>query len=384
MKRLFKVFWFLAGNETHGSARMQSIRLNRLLCEKGINSVIIQKPFRYQEKLIPEDSYLDYFLKRIIRKEDIVIFHKLKCARTTRFAQQLKGKGAILIYFDCDVPINEALSQFVNFVFVPSAQMASLYSDAGYQRVIYFPDIPEVFHEPELSTLKTLRCIWFGVYDHERWESYLWLKNLIHNHFSNEVTLTSVSNIEKADYMWEVSSLELIRGYDLVLLPIRDINEKQGVKSSNKLMQAMALGLPVLVSPLPSYLELLKDYKYDIVCYDEHNWVTKIKSFHNVDYKKEVAQYNYHFIRTKYSEEEYLQTFLHSVGKLNESFFENSKRTSDQMDYRVNLFVKLLEFKFDGFQSMIRRFKWFEVMFHPILRKLALRYFSMKVKSMIK
>lgn len=53
--------------------------------------------------------------------------------------------------------------------------------------------------------------------------------------------------------------MDVWRYSDIVIIPVRLSLEENRVKSSNRAVQAFALGKPVIASPLPAYLEVIVD-----------------------------------------------------------------------------------------------------------------------------
>ena len=73
------------------------------------------------------------------------------------------------------------------------------------------------------------------------------------------------------DILWKRESwLSEIEKSDIVVCVSR--HEEQPAKSANRAVQAMALGKPVLASPLPAYLEVIKEGENGYICRSERDW----------------------------------------------------------------------------------------------------------------
>ena len=73
------------------------------------------------------------------------------------------------------------------------------------------------------------------------------------------MTLFTIHEHENANIKWELNTwLNNLRNVDIVIAPAN--YKVQPAKSSNRLIQAMSLGKPVICSPLPAYLDVAKKY----------------------------------------------------------------------------------------------------------------------------
>ena len=303
-------YWFLSNNENQASVRMQSIRLHRLMVAEGYHSEMIQKPDFFTTELLLNRSEQSYFVEEILQEGDVVAIHKLNSVKTTFFAELVKSRNAHLIYITCDYPINIHLTPYADLVVVPSKKLLEIYQDSGYNNVQYLPDAPERFINPKINDNNDqLRCVWFGTYDPKKWESYTWLKNLLKENFGNKIIIESICDSTEGDKKWNKNSFEDISRYDLVVLPSISIGKDELIKSSNKLLQSMALGMPVLASPIPSYLEELSTYGHEIICWNEEDWIEKVKKYLKADYRNSLANYNFNYVLQNYTERDYLLKF---------------------------------------------------------------------------
>lgn len=339
------------------SVRMQSLRLHYLLEKNSYQSTLIQCPDFYTTNLLLTEQEISVFCEDILTEGDIVVIHKLLGKETELLCKYAKKVRANVAYITCDMPLLPDYQSLIDLLVVPSRKLVDLYEQAGYTKVALLEDVPEVFIEPLTSEKSSvLRCVWFGIFDEEKWESYLWLKRLLKEHFSDSILIESISDVHFADHKWQKNSFKKVsENYDLVLLPTKEVTLDQNVKSSNKLLQSMALGLPVLVSPLKSYEYALSAYEHDIICQTDLDWITKTSRFFNREFRSTIGHYNYSFVRSRYSSEAYVTSFLniipntfHKVDKTSNTHFKNEKQLASIKEsvYLKGMNVeRLFEFK---------------------------------------
>jgi glycosyltransferase involved in cell wall biosynthesis len=289
---------------------MQALRLHKMLAFSEYRSQIVQEPCEYDDRIVLSDEQQEKFFSEALQKDDIIILHKLKAQNVLNFAKKAQNCGAKIVFFDCDLPINRQIGVLAELVIVTSSHLSDLYQNLGCKNVKVLPDVPEIFKPPTQKNGSSLRCIWFGLYDDVRWSSFIRLKELIRVHFKNSVSLSSMSNNPKADFLWSENSLDLISQFDCVLLPIPNIRKLEMVKSSNKLIQSMALGLPVICSPLPSYTEALSEYPYEIICKSESDWIKNLQRMKDKSYREQLARFNFDYAQLRYGADRYFKTFL--------------------------------------------------------------------------
>jgi GT2 family glycosyltransferase/glycosyltransferase involved in cell wall biosynthesis len=81
----------------------------------------------------------------------------------------------------------------------------------------------------------------------------------------------TMSEWPQHDILWKRETwLSEIEKADIVVCVAR--YEEQPAKSANRATQAMSLGKPVLASPLPAYLDLIRDRQNGFICKKEADW----------------------------------------------------------------------------------------------------------------
>ena len=96
-----------------------------------------------------------------------------------------------------------------------------------------------------------------------------------------------------------------LQACDAAVLPMA-IDESTEVKSPNRLQLCMALGLPAVVSPLPSYLDQLGRHpEIALVADSEEEWYSHLKALLDPARRNEIAQRGREIIEAEYTLEHY-------------------------------------------------------------------------------
>ncbi len=273
-----RVIWFPTGSRAKSSSRIQVYNIHNKLLELGYNSVLGYEP----KRTIWHLPLLNSDIKGLdLRSDDLVIIQKFKKRTIKTVIKKLRKSRAKIGYIDCDEPIAKPIAKKVDFVIVPSRHLMERYQSIG-AKCFYIPDCPERFLKPNPKPKinSVLKCVWFGNYSNSKWKEVLFFQRLLKEYKINNWTFETISNTRKATKRWNRSSFEELTKYDLVVIPVPDITEDYKVKSANRLLQSMALGLPILSSPVPEYLHIIDANKLNnIICETPINWKEMLSYF---------------------------------------------------------------------------------------------------------
>jgi len=88
--------------------------------------------------------------------------------------------------------------------------------------------------------------------------------------------LITIHEHDNADIKWNKHTwIDELKKADIIVLPCN--YQEQDAKSNNKLTQALALGKPVICSPLPAYVKILLNYpSAALIAYEESDWKTHL------------------------------------------------------------------------------------------------------------
>jgi GT2 family glycosyltransferase len=106
-----------------------------------------------------------------------------------------------------------------------------------------------------------------------------------------DMTLITIHEWPSANILWKLDTwLEELKKADIIIIPC-DV-KKFPAKSNNKLSQSMSLGIPVVCSPLPAYLEIEEKYKgCCLFARDMDEWKEQLLRLRNSsDFRKEIGQ----------------------------------------------------------------------------------------------
>ena len=230
-----------------------------------------------------------------LTKDDVVIIQKFKTRSTKRIIQELRNYPIKVGYIDCDEPIVPDIAHLADFTIVPSSFMQKRYEEHGVS-AFCIEDSPEKFVDEAKtqSDNQPLKCVLFGNHSKSKWKEVTYFEQLLKKHNITDWQFETISNIDKATHRWNKDSFNKLTEYDLVVIPVPEMSLDYKIKSSNRLLQSIALRLPVLASPIPSYVDVVEDHGIfdDIICENETDWVEKLRYYSNSEVRKRVGGKN--------------------------------------------------------------------------------------------
>lgn len=320
-KNNLSVGWILCGSENVGSSRIHGINLHKGLLELKINSYLAQKPYGYIEYL--SLSIFDKFLIRHSRM-DIVIFQRVHDQQAIHFNKALQNKGTITGFFMADI-YNSDILHSVDFVLSPSTILKKTLLNEGVssEKIFILPDAVET--NPSLKKSfnfnisgqnKKIKLVWVGAEGH--WYTlepiYRILKT---NKQLKNFELLTISNHQDANIRWSLDTVwDHILECDIAIVPVDLSKPESLVKSNNRVTMFMALAVPVICSPLPSYLEVIKHRENGYIAHSDEEWVNSLVELSNIENRKKIGNAAYTFVHDEYSIEKTskkLLSILHEV-----------------------------------------------------------------------
>lgn len=298
------VHWFLSGNREKPSSRIHGFNLHEFFLKNGFSSYIDYHPNKSSIVDLPIDRDLVNKYVQRLKKGEIVIVQKLRGPKTIDFLDQLKRKNINTIYLDCDVPCKVDEASRVNVVVVSSIYLAKQYKKNGIANVICIEDAAEVFKEPQIDNSGEIKCVWFGLPGKQKWDSVSLLKERIEKTERTKglkCSLSTISSNAEADHVWSENSFSLINTFDISVIPVFYENSEAFAKSSNRVIQSMALGLPVIASPIPSYLNVIQNGVNGYICNEIDEWIVTLYNIQNSNLLLEMKMNAYEFALKHYS-----------------------------------------------------------------------------------
>jgi glycosyltransferase involved in cell wall biosynthesis len=183
---------------------------------------------------------------------------------------------AALGIFDCVIASSPRLA----------ARLRDRYPGISCRVVSDYIDLARIRFDPKvhMAESRPYRIGWFG----QEWNlkpALMLVPTLARLHARAPLFLRLVTNAILYDLgtlpvefvRWNLDSFERdLQACDVVILPM-EIDRFNDVRSPNRLQLCMALGLPAVVSPLPSYLDILsRRPEIAFVAREPHEWFTQL------------------------------------------------------------------------------------------------------------
>ena len=265
------IYWLLCGNKKNPSSRIHGINIHKRIVELGYNSILVHSPFFYSLDLIWNQYFISFFLKNI-KGDDIIIFQKLRGPKTLYLIDQLKNRGAKVVFIDCDLPLKLEVAEKANLIICPSNILADHYKNAGCENVKVIYDAVEIYKEPQMSSFNSKKLIWFGKSGLGKWELIQKFKEEQLIKIAPNWSFSILSDHKDSDFIWNIKSFaQIISKCDISIIPVDDKDESL-VKSANRCTQSMALGVPVLANCLSSYSEVIINYENGLISNNWNEW----------------------------------------------------------------------------------------------------------------
>lgn len=268
-----RVGWLADAFWDDGSTRIRCLNVDRWLRAAGYNSYLIAPG----EVLGP-------------KRPDILIAGKRWSEDYIVAAEKYKASGGTVIvdlnedYFSMDWPDLFRVLKLGDLVVCCSTALAKKSTDAGYPAIVIEDGVESI---PDLNCAYTdkprLKAVWMGYGGNS--ENAEKLKAILDRTGYDLVTIHEHPN---ADIKWNRTTWphELVK-FDIAIAPQRD---HQTCKSNNKMTTYQALGLPVVASPLPAYVEITKESETAFIARNEFDWADAFRKLRDVETRRRVGQ----------------------------------------------------------------------------------------------
>ena len=250
MSKIKKIAFITSTDEQTGSTRLRVYKIADELRKRGFD-VSINKNAKNADVIVFQKSDLNFLKKK--------------------FYKYLLTTKALIVYdFDdlylggyCD------LVKFSDCAIAGSKYLKNYFYKFN-KNIFVLDDIIDVIdlNMPlkKSFNLKNPKLVWYG--------------NVTNLHIFEKQNIENVTKITRGgDIEWSLDTIdENLQKYDLVLIP-QDRTDIGLSKSNCRMLKALYLGVPALVSDLPAYLELadLVNYPKDFIVKDGENWNEKIE-----------------------------------------------------------------------------------------------------------
>ncbi|MCB0738106.1 MAG: hypothetical protein KDC92_11380 [Bacteroidetes bacterium] len=292
--------WFLCGSTDTASSRLQGYIIHKEFLKNGYRSYIVFSP-NYYVRDFPSFQKLPF---RIKLNNTISIIQKLKGKNTDKLIAWLRMCGSYIIYVNCDLEYENESWKKADMLFVTSKKLFDYHKSLNKDcRIFQIPEPYEYSYNPCFKKRDALsnrvRVVWFG--NEVNWDFLLPWKNIIEKNFSNDVELITCSNHSDATVGWSLSNQkEILKNSDICILPTGN-SMAFSVKSPNRLIQAMAMGVPCITGPLDSYISMQNKGFPLFVARNDDEFRFFLKKLFNDHVRRNVSVDSYNSVISEYS-----------------------------------------------------------------------------------
>ncbi len=300
------VGWILCGDETIGSSRIQGINLHKGLIDSGINSFLLSTPNSFVERL--EMNRIEKTLL-VNGNFDIVIFQRVYGKNAVNLCSKLRRKRTLCGFYMADIYANDMLYE-VDFIIVSSEYLRQHIISAGInpEKVFFLPDAVETepFFKKDYSGIEQIKnskikVVLVGNAGH--WPAMDHMKELFNNNPDLEnMELIVISNHPEADIQWQLNRVwNDIISCDIGLVPVDFNNPRSLAKSNNRVTMFMGMAMPVICSPIHSYVNLIKHGKNGFLATMDSQWVNHLHELKEPSLRKSIGETSYHYAHSEFS-----------------------------------------------------------------------------------
>jgi hypothetical protein len=334
-----KILWFFFGNPaTTASTRIHGMAVHKHLPKIGYQSCFAYAPL-YTESDIPFLQNERARFESLMCKGDVVVLQKLKSERNLQLIDYFKSLGLKIVLIDCDLPMAVEVARLSDKIICTSQALCNLYRNQGFHS-FYIEDSPELFYpNPRKAKKDKLECYWFGDGSLQKWKEVEQLRKII-SQAGDQWKLVTISNHPEATIKWGPDFLSILKDADAIALPVIEDSEESLVKSANRLLQGMALSVPVICAPLPAYKAILTSGENGIICLDDTEWVTAFRVL--ADQQKREAIGRSGFIKSQdYSLSKTIDQWIEGIG-MDKSFLRDAASTKKVQHQFHDFFYRAL------------------------------------------
>ncbi|MDR7601346.1 MAG: glycosyltransferase [Armatimonadota bacterium] len=280
------VGWLLDGNEDDASARVRGFLPHAYLRQQGVHSVILSKPPRKVLFTVrPEEADL------LVRARfDVVVFQRVHGPQAEALAQQLRATGTRTVYAIGD-PIPSRMPEAVDCVVIASEGLRTV---AGpdpekvrvIESVVETPSglVKDYTRPPRRSEI---RVVWIGY--PENLHLLEPVREALRDPRLCNYRLVIISRGPQATHQWDRRRVwRWLLDCDIAVLPSRPTEWYQA-KPNTRMIMLKALGLPMVASPVPSYVATLTHGRGCFFARTVEEWADYLALLSDFDLRREMG-----------------------------------------------------------------------------------------------
>lgn len=290
MSEPLRANWILGGDASIATTRLHGLMLLRPLAQLGVRTrVLSQPPFPLMDAPWPQGRQEQ--VARLVAGE-IVVFQKLRGPNAVALAERLRAAGSATVFvhgdYEPDNPVVVRCDTFVG----SSRRLADFWRARGAADVHYIPDPAEWWCErSEIDGAPrepgVVRLAWMG--HRANWETLAPLRALLAESEFRDFRLLTVANHPEADVAWSPQAIrQAVASSDVGVVSTRT-PPVSTVKSSNRVVQFMAAGKPVIADRIPSYEEVVREGETGFLCDSAEDWRAALRELRDPERRRTVA-----------------------------------------------------------------------------------------------
>jgi glycosyltransferase involved in cell wall biosynthesis len=285
-----RVNWVLGADASVATTRLHGLLLVEALRPLGVRTrVLSQPPFALMDAPWPPDRQDE--VARLVAGE-IVVLQKLRGPNAEALADRLRTAGTPTVFvhgdYEPDNPVVLKCDAFVG----SSRRLTDFWRERGAANAHYIPDPAEWWCErSEIDggprEPGVVRLAWMG--HRANWETLAPLRALISEPEFRDLRLVTVANHPEADVAWSPEAVQrVVASCDIGVVTTRP-PPVSTVKSSNRVVQFMAAGKPVVADRIPSYEEVVRQGETGFLCDSLDDWREALRELRDPERRQAVA-----------------------------------------------------------------------------------------------
>jgi hypothetical protein len=292
--RTIRVIWVLAGSEWLASARL-----------KG---VVVDDHFRRTKgnvfsriAYMPDTKYLDESLtwrrrlwKPILNQGIDVVCFQTRAGATEAFLSDCRASGVATVFSVSDLNIERVPGRVweLSDAVVVSSEALAQKVGMVHPRVVMIDDMIDVPEDcailPSSAKDQDLVLIWTGHRD--RWNDVAFVNQVLGVGEFASFCLKTISNHQQATHPWTPNTAwEDARRGDIAVVPAQ-LTARMAAASANRLACFMAMGFPVVATPIPAYRAHIRHGENGLLATTVEEWRACLRQLRDPMVRKRLGE----------------------------------------------------------------------------------------------
>ena len=279
------VAWLLLGNRTVGSSRIHGINVHKYLLTKGIRSKIVQSSTKMNPSLFISALRCVMIL---ISRPNVLIFQKVYDHKAIQFAKVANLFGIRTIFLQSDL-FDTEMVMATQLIVVTSDYLKQYYDRKYNTNAVVIEDALEIDTSlvKQHTSKDKIQIIWMGHKDN--WATLQIIYKALAQLSDESLYLKTISNHPGADVQWCLDSVyDEIMTADIAVIPTGN-DEWANAKSNNRLTMFMAMGIPVVASPIPAYKHIITQGHNGFLAESIEDWANSFLCLKDVELRKKIG-----------------------------------------------------------------------------------------------